>query len=513
MDQDHFRSLLASSSSSSKSQGPTPNPRAKVESFGKPRPKPSTASSGKPTDFKPRPPSHKKPSAKGPYRDRAAERRAGKESDFANAEKLLEEFEARQQSERERHDERDRGTMDLDEQRKYLGGDAEHSILVKGLDLALLERRKLELARQDESESLDVEQLLDRQLDAAAEPDTVTPSRPLDKGKSKAKSRDDLLRELKASRAGVPPASTTLALEPAATTTATGLGRGWKKLGQAESRGSEDVKPAAKKLRKKRKVVAVDDPVVASAPDPSGSNPSSLAIQDPVETTDAREGSRAADAAEGGQGFGSDDDIFGDAGSYKGFDTDSDDDAAKKPGRDVKGKEPEQRQPQPQPSRDATGALDERTGAGAKRKYFDDDDDDEERDGSAITTAPSAVTKLASQVRAAASTAASGTSRDGIEQEGSDDDEPEVTTVTKLQPLSGARGPSVRELLEMDKAAEEEEKRKAKKLKWQQKKSGVEGDDDDDEGGSRRGKELNVADKANRDYLQMEAYLAKKKQG
>lgn len=33
----------------------------------------------------------------------------------------------------------------MEEQRAYLGGDAEHSVLVKGLDFALLARRKAEL--------------------------------------------------------------------------------------------------------------------------------------------------------------------------------------------------------------------------------------------------------------------------------------------------------------------------------------------------------------------------------
>ena len=51
------------------------------------------------------------------------------------------------------------GSLQLDKQRAYLGGDATHSILVKGLDYALLARRKAELKAQGE-------QVADDELDA-----------------------------------------------------------------------------------------------------------------------------------------------------------------------------------------------------------------------------------------------------------------------------------------------------------------------------------------------------------
>lgn len=49
----------------------------------------------------------------------------------------------------------------IQEQRQYLGGDATHSILVKGLDYALLAQRKAELERQGDEEK-------DDELDAIA---------------------------------------------------------------------------------------------------------------------------------------------------------------------------------------------------------------------------------------------------------------------------------------------------------------------------------------------------------
>lgn len=50
----------------------------------------------------------------------------------------------------------------IEKQRAYLGGDAEHSVLVKGLDFALLAARKAELAREGE-------QVADEELDALAD--------------------------------------------------------------------------------------------------------------------------------------------------------------------------------------------------------------------------------------------------------------------------------------------------------------------------------------------------------
>lgn len=65
-------------------------------------------------------------------------------------EKLLEDFEARKANATAEELE------EIEKQRAYLGGDAEHSVLVKGLDYALLAARKAELARE-EAENMDEE--------------------------------------------------------------------------------------------------------------------------------------------------------------------------------------------------------------------------------------------------------------------------------------------------------------------------------------------------------------------
>ena len=93
MDQDAFRSLLATPARSS-DQGRSPSSRAPTSRFGIAPPKRALAQSSSKdlaTDLKPRKVAKPKRNPDGSlYRDRAAERRAGRDGDFADAEKLLE---------------------------------------------------------------------------------------------------------------------------------------------------------------------------------------------------------------------------------------------------------------------------------------------------------------------------------------------------------------------------------------------------------------------------------------
>lgn len=91
-------------------------------------------------------------------------------------EKLLEDFEARKANATAEELEA------IEKQRAYLGGDAEHSVLVKGLDYALLAARKAELAKE-EAEDMDEElEELGRGL----------------KGKKNAGAKEDVVEEEKA---------------------------------------------------------------------------------------------------------------------------------------------------------------------------------------------------------------------------------------------------------------------------------------------------------------------------
>ncbi|ORY70628.1 hypothetical protein BCR35DRAFT_322216 [Leucosporidium creatinivorum] len=421
MDQSAFRALLATSGGN-----PTiSKPKAK---FGAAPPKRSAApgqdasTSSKP-EFKPRVQKDKskykkKAADDSAYRDRAAERRTGGPNDFAEAEKLLEDFKARAEGA-----EVDKTV--LEDQMRYLGGDAEHSVLVKGLDMALLERMKHQQANESDQTLEEMEDELDRALlEKASGP----------KGK---KTRDEMIRELKA-RAGGGAGAGAVEEKPEAQEEKPKKDSrfkpiakdGWKAVGSAPATATGE-----KKMRKKKKVKVADpaapstfNSTSTSAPPPPPPSapvepaPKPLPLLQPTVDLDDDE-------------F----DIFGDAGEYKGLDTDSDDsdDETKAKGKG-KGKERAVAAPPPPPPAAAAG--------GVKRSYFDD----EEEDMSLTTARPAAVEGGAS----------AGEKR--RREVGSDGEEEEEERPMRLQPLSGSRL-SARELLDMDDAAAKEEKRKERK--------------------------------------------------
>lgn len=173
MDQEAFRSLISSSSASSSSAASS---SSKPRIFGASQKRSAGGSSSSSTPSKdlfaprkktpnnkdrstPRPPP--KNSATGEtYVDRAKARRVGKEDeDYSDVNRLAEEWRAKwnaAQSEEERRD--------IEDQMAFLGGDARHSILVKGLDHSLLAQQKAKEAGGDG----DVDDYLERAYDEAA---------------------------------------------------------------------------------------------------------------------------------------------------------------------------------------------------------------------------------------------------------------------------------------------------------------------------------------------------------
>ncbi|KAL9714134.1 hypothetical protein Ac2012v2_002443 [Leucoagaricus gongylophorus] len=127
MDQDSFRSLLSGSGSTSQTtveSGPRGSPLINTSA------KPKQIHASKPA-FKPR---KVKKTNEGKYRDRAAERREGEGNDYAHVESILEDF--------ERQSTKNENKKAIEEQRRYTGGDGDHSIPTKGLEMALLEQNK-----------------------------------------------------------------------------------------------------------------------------------------------------------------------------------------------------------------------------------------------------------------------------------------------------------------------------------------------------------------------------------
>lgn len=73
----------------------------------------------------------------------------------------------------------------MEEQRKYLGGDSQHTILVKGLDMSLLEQNKARAVSPAEDDDM-LEQAFKTTASTSTEP--------------KKRTREDIIRELKAKR-------------------------------------------------------------------------------------------------------------------------------------------------------------------------------------------------------------------------------------------------------------------------------------------------------------------------
>ncbi|KAG6854007.1 hypothetical protein C0991_011494 [Blastosporella zonata] len=164
MDQESFRRLL---------QTPAPAGSSFSSGFTKSKAKSKTIDASQPA-FKPR----KVKKTEGPYRDRAAERRGGEEGDYAQVEAVLEDFEKRAAGQEK---------STLDAQRNYLGGDATHTILVKGLDMSLLEQNRARAALGP---------------DAMADDDSLEQAFAESQAQPKKRTREELVRALKAKRAG-----------------------------------------------------------------------------------------------------------------------------------------------------------------------------------------------------------------------------------------------------------------------------------------------------------------------
>lgn len=199
----------------------------------------SGSSSAKPAEtpqaaFKPR---KVKKTTDSKYRDRASERREGV-NEYAEVEGILQDFEKRMEGEKKEV---------VEEQRKYLGGDAAHTVLVKGLDFALLEQtRAREEARDDLDD--DIESAFQgKTSDNAPSASTSTSNQ------GKKRTRAELLAELQRSREAnsgeeqnAKPSTRQEEVEA--------LERA-KQAGKFKPMGASSFAPVDKKKKKKKKVV------------------------------------------------------------------------------------------------------------------------------------------------------------------------------------------------------------------------------------------------------------------
>ncbi|CDO69627.1 hypothetical protein BN946_scf184851.g15 [Trametes cinnabarina] len=497
MDQASFRQLLQTPKAQSST---SPNASsahirgsllaaATAASKGK---KPKTIDASQPA-FKPR---QVKKGGKGEaYRDRASERRLGVGNDYAQVEALAEEFEKRHADSADR--------KAVDEKRKYLGGDSEHTVLVKGLDFALLEQARARVAAEVEAtEDVSLEQAY---LESVTQP--------------KKRTREEILRELKSKRgvsgeptaaAPVVPSAADKALEEAKK-----AGKfkpiGFKPVGGAPEKG-EKVKRKKKvkageleengERKKKRKVASSS----AAAPDTQLQGDRQDASKPAVQQTPAaaaqHEAGPSSSAAKPistnpppapepeSEPVDDDFDIFADAGEYTGVDIgdESDDSSGDRPGPSGARREGEE---------DGEVKEDE---APPPRKWLATSDDEREPSRSVSqpplpsgSRSPRSASRSVSPRRRAASL-----HKSPVVEEGEAEDVEEERPL-RLQPLASSAVPSIKELLAMSEEAEKAAKRRARKEK---KKAAVA------DGGEVSERDLKA--KVERDYQRLKAYTEKK---
>ncbi|KAG2136285.1 RED-like protein N-terminal region-domain-containing protein [Suillus cothurnatus] len=363
------------------------------------------------------------------YRDRAAERRDGGKSDYAQVEAVLEVFEQRTAND-------DKDTVD--EQRQYLGGDSEHTILVKGLDMSLLEQNKARAAASTEDDDT-LEQAF---IEASSEPTA-----------HKKRTREDIILELKAKRNG----KSLQSLDTAAEAPEDGA-RDFEKAKKAgkfkpisfkpigvqkddkgtKKRSKEDSASRDKK-RKKRKVEAI-----SGSPQPANTIPHPEAERPAVAPTSVAEVFSQVDQRPPSP-FDEDMDIFAGAGDYEGFpgDDDSDEDGLNSAHKTE--------------SEHRINDLHLSSEPARSRGWFGNEHDDE------------------GSIQPPASTESAAPQLPSSNHKPQVDEEEESL---RLKPLESSALPSIRDFLAMDAAAEKEDKRKARKEKRKNKKKSG-GDDDD----------------------------------
>ncbi|KAJ7813635.1 hypothetical protein B0H13DRAFT_2242893 [Mycena leptocephala] len=388
MDQDSFRRLLESGSDSGssssrqaqKSRGSLLVPGSTVASARK------TVDASEPA-FKPR----KVKKSEGKYRDRAAERRVGEGNDYAQVEAVLEDFEKRLGN-----------NNATDEQRKYLGGDSDHSILVKGLDVALLEQNKAKASLS----TVDDDSLEQAFREAASEP-TVP----------KKRTREDIVRELKEKR-GI---TTSTPVNDGALEAAKKQGKfkpiGFKPIGTPEAKAKKKVKTDGtdgERKKKKRKVEAVEQQGEAGK-DGESMPPPAL----PSKVAESLSKASSSTSLPPEDDMADDDfDIFAGAGEYEGIDLGDEEDEED---GEVAGKP------------DNPELEDGEESAPPPRKWFEEDEPDPQPSTSKLPLPT--------------------------------DEEGELEQPTRLVPLASSALPSIKDLLAMDKAANSSEKRRKKKDK------------------------------------------------
>ncbi|KAF6761607.1 RED-like protein N-terminal region-domain-containing protein [Ephemerocybe angulata] len=440
MDQESFRRILESQKAgggSSRSNGTTSRGSLLAAAA-----KPYKVEAAQPA-FKPRKVKETKDSK---YRDRASERRQGEGNDFAHVEALLEDFEKQTKDAK--------SPEEIEEKRKYLGGDGEHSVLVKGLDFALLEQNRARTA-------LVTDALDDDSLEKAFQGVSTSTT----EKSSKKRSRADLLKELKEKRIASPGGEA-----DAAGTTETAQEEA-RRLEEARQKGKFKpigFKPIGEPEGKKKKKKVKRD---GTADEERKKKKRKVELAAVEETNPAGEGQRPTSAQTSAppppepEPVDNDFDIFADAGEYDGLELGDDDDEEEDPAnrRNQKASMKEE---------------EEEEGEFVPKQWIPVEDS-----GSILQRIhseppePLASTKPEPDLEGA---------------------ESEEEAPMRLVPLASSAVPSIKELLEMDRAATSSYKNKKRK----DKKKAEQGDEP--------ANKPTAEERAERDYKKLKAYTDKK---
>ena len=312
----------------------------------------------------------------------------------------------------------------MEVQRRYLGGDGEHSILVKGLDHSLLEQNKARAALSTE----DDDALEEAFMEATSHTPTNVP---------KKRTREELIRDLKEQRArnAEQQGPKTIDEEARLLEEAKQKGKfkpiGFKPIGSiSEGNKKKKEKRSADDVERKKKKRKVD---IESSADKAGSKDSSLMPPPPIPT----KAQVKPKTPEPEEPIDDDFNIFADAGEYEGIDIGDDDDDDENVPR-------------------KTEEKDESSSSTAPQRWIPDETEPPSTKPSIPVQSPPPSHKVVSEDEA-------------------EDDQP-----MRLVPLSSSALPSIKDFLAMEQAADSYDKKKKRKGK---KKAGT---DDDNNGGQKQ---------------------------
>ncbi|KAL1716882.1 RED-like protein N-terminal region-domain-containing protein [Schizophyllum commune] len=389
-----------------------------------------------------------KKQTEGKYRDRASERREGKASDYAQAEALLQDFEKRTANE-------DKDVVE--QQRRYLGGDSTHTVLVKGLDLSLLEANRAKESRNTDDDDL---------LEAAYRGEDVSPpaeatASPAPADEPKKRSRADIIKQMKEKRKGqtadAPVAATALPPKEDKTIDKSKFKSiGFKPAGDKPKKKKAKTEGDGERKKKKRKVEGGEGKASAAG---EASSPAAAESAPPPASTSATpapapQPTRPKEPSP--EPIPEDFDIFAGAGDYEGIPDEEDasdhEDARPRPGSAEPGEVSGTAPTDP----NAMQGVEQTELSVPRARWFNDDEPREP------VLPPRPATPPALKALKQAKGKQKATPAVGVEDgEVQSDDE----TPVRLAPLESSAVPSIKELLAMDEAREALEKRQKRKEK------------------------------------------------